>query len=270
MNRITRTILAMGAVFAALSVPIAADATSAPNGMLTAAEYKQVGTAIAALKKATSGQRANWSRIAAACRDTGSATALLRTQRASCLAATAEFHTVARFPSAQVKCQTAATNTVGATTTSTTTTPGTTTTGTSTTGTTTTGTTTTPTAAQQVVFQTLACLSPDYQAIARGAKTMYATQAAARDAVIARHFTGLCLVTLAGRPSDMANLKRFASSAEHLAADIALLVKVTKGQAPASAVNQTRLYTDSRQFETSFHALATANTPQKLSACPHQ
>ena len=80
----------------------------------------------------------------------------------------------------------------------------------------------------------------------------------------------MCLATLASTPADLTKERLFASSARRLAADVTLLIKVTRGKAPTSALNQTQIDNDITKFERTASAVLDEHGPQKLSACPHQ
>jgi hypothetical protein len=248
-KRIATTIAAMSAAIGVfMTVPALA---AAPRGTLTIAEYKQLSNATAALNRSASAKAINWSKARAACRSIGGASVLLRSQRTSCLDSMAALEALANFPEEQTRCA-AATSKAGTTTT----------------GTTTTGTTTSPDASAGI--QTIICLNPHYQALSRYAKAIYSSDTAARKQALARGFSGVCLATLASTPADLTKEKLFASSAAKLAADVTLLIKVTRGRAPTSDLNQTQIDENITKFESTASAVLDEHGPQKLSACPHQ
>jgi hypothetical protein len=231
---------------------------AARTGTLTGAEFKQLSTAMADLTTSASSKTINWSKARAACRQIGGTTALLRNQRASCLDSISALEALANFPVEQAKCAAAATTTTGSATT---------TTGTTTTGTTT-GATTTP--AESAVIRMIICLTPRYHALARYAKALYRADIAERKQTLVRGFTGTCLATLASTPADLKKEKLFASSTARLANDVAVLIKVTKGQAPTTDLNEVQIDGDIAKFESSARAVLDESGPQKLSACPHR
>jgi len=234
--------MATAAVAVLLTVPAMA---AAPRGTLTSAEYKQLSTATAALNRSASAKAINWGRARAACRSIGGASALLRTQRASCLDSIDALEALANFPAEQTRCADA-----------------------SKAGTTTTGTTTSPTTSAGI--RTIICLNPRYQALSRYAKAIYSSDTAARKQALARGFTGVCLATLASTPADLTKERLFASGAAKLAGDVTLLIRITNGKAPASDLNQTKVDNDITRFESTAQAVLDEHGPQKLSACPHE
>jgi hypothetical protein len=243
-TRIATTIAAISAAIAAfMTVPALA---AAPRGTLTSAEFKQLSNSTAALNRSASAKAINWGKARDACRSIGGASALLASQRTSCLDSMAALEALANFPEEQTRCA-AATSKAGATTT---------------------GTTTSPVASAGI--QTIVCLNPHYQALSRYAKAIYSSDIAARRQALARGFSGVCLATLASTPADLTKERLFASSARRLAADVTLLIKVTRGKAPTSALNQTQIDNDITKFERTASAVLDEHGPQKLSACPHQ
>jgi len=241
---------------------------------LTGAEYKQLTQQLVAFNRFLKAKKINWGAGLEACRKVGAATALLQTQRRSCLGELATFHALANFSTAEPKCTAAARATTGTTTTpttatgATTTTTGATTTGTTTTGTATTGTTTT-TDLSATALKAVVCLNPEYQALGRVAKAMYPRDIAARKEAIKRGFKGRCLATIGGTPAQLRAEEQFAFTSTHLAADAAVLTKVTRGQAPSSDLNPVQLEDDARAFEVAAKAVLTTGGPDKLSVCPH-
>ena len=212
---------------------------------------------MADLNKSASSKSIDWAKARAACRAIGGSTELLRTQRASCLDSMSALEGLANFPSEQAKCAAGVLTTTG-----------TTTTGTTTTSTTTTGTTTTT--AESAVLRVIICLSPRYQALGRYAKALYRDDTAERKQALARGFTGTCLATLASTPADLKKEKLFASTTARLAHDVTVLIKVTKGQAPTTDLNQVQIDSDVAKFESSARAVLAESGPQKLSACAHR
>ena len=201
-------------------------------------------------------------------------TALLRTVRLNCNTALGLDQALNGFYAQLARCSAFSTTTTTATTTTRTTATGTTTTGTTTgtttTGTTTTGTTTTPSGLSNTDLQLIACLEPEYQVISRAAKSVYDVQVELRDQVLARHFVGRCLLTLAPRHSDLELLRRFVSTSKQLAADVAKVSKVFAGTLPASAIDMTQINKDAKAFNNAGQAIAKTTRPQKLSVCPHE
>jgi hypothetical protein len=243
---------------------------------LTATEYKQLTQQLAALKKFDHNKRATWKEGYAACDKAGQSTALLRTVRTNCNTALGLDQAFNGFYAQLARCSAFSTTTTGTTTTTTptgTTTTGTTTTGTTTTGTTgttTTGTTTTPGGLSSTDLQFIACLEPEYQVISRAAKSVYQIQAVLRSQVLARHFVGRCLLTLAPRRSDLQRLRRFVSTSKQLAADVAKISKVFAGTLPATDLNEKQINKDAKAFNNAGQAVSKTTRPQKLSVCPHE
>ena len=62
---------------------------------------------------------------------------------------------------------------------------------------------------------------------------MYPTDKAARKEAVRRGFKGLCLATLVPRRPNSGTKSNLCSATTHLAADVKLLTKVSRGQAPA-------------------------------------
>jgi hypothetical protein len=118
-------------------------------------------------------------------------------------------------------------------------------------------------------LQIIACLEPEYQVISRAAKSVFDVQVALRDEVLARHFAGRCLLTLAPRRSDLEVLRRFVSTSKQLAADVSKISKVFAGTLPASDLNETQINKDAKAFSDAGQAIGKTSRPQKLSVCPH-
>jgi hypothetical protein len=229
---------------AAVGVCIAATAAVAtPRGTLTAAEYTQLSAVTAALNQSASSKSVDWASARAACARTGRATALLRTQGASCLDSLRLLEALTNFPAEQRRC--AATKP------------------TSTSSTTTTGT-------DAAVIRLMICLNPRYQALDRYARAVYVADSSARKQALLRGFTGPCLATLAATPADLRKQQQFASASVKLADDVTLLIRVTDGKAPASDFSQTRINADVRQFETTATAVLSEHNQQRLPNCPHE
>ena len=247
-------------------------AAPAPQGTLTATEYQQLTAQLLAINKFDHDKRATWTEGYAACDKAGRSTALLRTIRTNCNTALGLDQALVGFYAQSARCSAFSTTTTGTATTTTptgTTTTGTTTTGTTTTGTTTTGTTTTPGGLSSTDLQFIACLEPEYQVISRAAKSVYAIQQALRSQVLARHFIGRCLLTLAPRRSDLEELNRFVTTSTQLAKDVAKVSKVFAGTLPASALNEAQISKDARAFDRAGQAISKTRRPQKLAVCPH-
>lgn len=271
MLRSLRTAVAI-AVLCAISVSLSATAFAATptrKATLTATEYKQLTQQLAALKKFDHSKRATWNQGYAACRKAGQTTKLLRSVRVNCDTVMGYDQSLVGFGADAERCTALSTTGTTTSTTPTGTTPTDTTTETTTTGTTTTGTTTTGelTATQ---LQVLACLMPEYDAISRAARSVYTSQAGLRQQVLARHFIGRCLLTLAPTRGELQELKRFVASSKKLAADVTLISKVSAGQVPASQINEVQIDKDAKAFGQTGQAVYNAKRPQKLSVCPHQ
>ncbi|MDE3130668.1 MAG: hypothetical protein KGL16_05900 [Acidobacteriota bacterium] len=228
------------------SAAAAATAAAATRGSLSAAEYAQLSAASAALNRSASAKTINWSAARAACDKAGVATALLRSQRASCLDSITVLEALQAFPAEERRC-----NASRRTTTATaTTTPGTTT-------------------ADAALIRLMVCLSPRYQALDRHALALYRADIAARRQAVGRGLSGACLATLASTPAALGKEHSFATSTAKLAADITLLIRVTEGKTPASAFDQARIARDARVFERAATAVLAQHAPQRLSTCPH-
>jgi hypothetical protein len=269
MLRSTRTAIALAAI-GAVVISMAGSALAAapaPNGSLTASEYRQLTAQLSALKKFDSDKRATWREGYAACDKVGQSTALLHSIRTNCNTVLGLDQALEGFYAQVARCSAFTTTTTGTTTTTTPT--QTTTTGTTTTGTTTTGTTTTPGGLTSAELQLIACLEPEYQVISRAARSVYDVQMALRDQVLARRFVGRCLLTLAPRRSDLEHLKRFVSTSKQLAADVTKISKVFAGTLPASAINTSQIGRDAAAFSSAGKAVSKTRRPQKLSVCPH-
>jgi hypothetical protein len=124
-----------------------AAAAAPPRGTLTSTEYTQLTAAYAALQKALDSKTKapSWKAAEAGCRDAGNSTALLSTQRKSCLGVVTTLHQLAGFITDESKCAKAKAIAATATTPATTTTPSTATVTVTVTVTTPAPTTTTPT-----------------------------------------------------------------------------------------------------------------------------
>jgi hypothetical protein len=253
MRRLLIAAISLTSIWGAGTALAPAAALASPShGTLTSTEYNQLGKALAGINKSLSGKTVNWPVADAACRKAGTTTSLLRSQRKSCLADLATIEALFDFAKDQPRCEAASATT------------GTTTTGTTTTGTTTTG------ATSGADLKVLVCLNPQYKLLSRSASAMYPADVAARKVAVARGFSGICLATLVDTPAELRHEENFAFTTKHLAADAALLAKVSLGHAPASDVNATQDVDDATAFEHSASAWLNQNSPQKLSACPHQ
>jgi hypothetical protein len=247
----------------------AAFIVSPPKGTLSATEYKQLTQAATTLKHLEKGDNINWAQANAACRKVGGSTPLLKSQTTSCLAGMATFRALANFGSDEAKCVRAIAETTTTTppATTTTTPAGTTTTGT---GTTTTGTTTTTNALDSTTVHLLVCLNPDYQTLGRAAKAEYAADLKGHSVAVKRGFKTLCLATLTEPPANLRDEDLYSFTTEHLAIDVELLTKVSRGQAPASKLNYNQLEDDASDFDGASKKFLNDNGPQKLSVCAHQ
>ncbi|MDE3133077.1 MAG: hypothetical protein KGL15_03320 [Acidobacteriota bacterium] len=242
---------AAAAVGGAAAICVAATAAGAmTRGTLTAAEYKQLSAVTAALNLSTSSKSVDWSRARAACASTGRATALLRTQGASCLDSLRLLEALTNFPAEQQRCAATKPTSTGSTTTA------------STTG--------GATGTSAAVIRLMVCLNPRYQALDRYARALYAADTAARKQALLRGFTGSCLATLAATPADLRKERQFASATVKLAADVTLLIRITDGKAPASDFSQARINADVRRFEATATAVLSDHGEQRLPSCPHE
>jgi hypothetical protein len=258
---------------------IAAPTHAPPRGTLTAVEYKELTQQQAAFKLVLKSKSGTWTQANAACRKAGVANPLVKTQRQICLSSVTTLRALTNFGVDAEKCSAAAAkSTTGTTTTPTTTTPTTTTTATgttttattTTTGTTTTGTTTTPGIPTGAALQEIVCLNSDYQALGHAAKAMYPADKAARKQALRRGFKGKCLATLVATPAQLRHEEQFVFATTHLAADVEVLTKVSRGQAPPSRITAVQLEDDAVSFEQASKVFLDENGPQKLSVCPHQ
>lgn len=253
MLKAKRIVTRLTAVGGAAAICVSSSAVAAATGAtLSSTEYRELATSTAMLNKSASAKSINWTRARAGCRQVGTMTALLRTQRATCLATVNVLDALASFPAEQRRCSVTTSSTTGTTTT------GTTTTGTST------------TAANSAVIRLMVCMNTHYQALGRQAKTIYESDLAAHKQAVARGFTGACLATLAPTPGELRTVRTFSLASGRLAADVTLLLKVTQGKEPSSAFSQARIDNDVKQFETSATVVLAAHGQQKLSVCPHQ
>lgn len=229
MAPVKRIATTLAAAAAAVCVATAAAAT-VPKGTLTQAEYNKLSAVTAALNLATGARSVDWTRARAACASTGRATALLRTQGASCLDSLRLLEALTNFPAEQRHCA----------------------------------------AAKPAVMRLMICLNPHYQALDRYARALYAADSSARRQALLRGFTGACLATLAATPAGLHKERQFASAAVALAADVTLLIRVTDGKAPASDFSQTRINADVRRFEATATAVLSDHGEQRLLNCPHE
>ncbi len=282
MVRSIRVAVALAAVCAvAVSASASAVASApAPRGTLTAVEYTQLAASMAALKKFDHNKKATWKQGYAACDKVGQSTSLLRSVRTNCNMALGLDQALSGFYTQFARCaafqtSTATTTPTGTTTTGTTTT-GTTTTGTTTTGTTTTGSTTTgatttlPDGLDTQELQFLACLQPEYALISRASKTIYASQANLREAVLARQFVGRCLLTLAPTRTEIEVMKRLVSTTTQLAADVLQISKVFSGALPSTDLDTVQIKKDAAAETAVGVELDRIKRPQNLTVCPHE
>lgn len=240
-----------------------ASAASPPKGTLSANEYKQLTQAASTLKHLEKGNNIDWAKANAACRQVGGSTRLLKSQTTSCLAGMATFRALASFGSDEAKCVRAIAEATSTTPTATEPTP-------TPTGTTTAGTTTTTTALDSTTVHLLVCLDPDYQALSRAAKAEYAADTKGRGVAVKRGFKALCLATLTEPQANLRDEELYSFTTAHLAIDVALLTKVSRGQAPTSQLNNNQLEDDARGFDAASKKFLNDNGPQKLSVCAHQ
>jgi hypothetical protein len=179
----------------------------------------------------------------------------------------ATFRALANFGSDEAKCVRAIAETTTSTTPTTTTSTDTTPTAT---GTTTTGTTTTPNALDSTTVHLLVCLNPDYQTLSRAAKAEYAADIKGHSVAAKRGFKTLCLATLTEPPANLRDEDLYSFTTAHLAIDVELLTKVSRGQAPTSKLNYNQLEDDASDFDAASKKFLNDNGPQKLSVCAHQ
>jgi hypothetical protein len=229
-----------------------------------------------AFKKLDKKKNLTWNDFYKACHIIGQSTALLQSVRSNCDTGIGIDQSLTGFYSDVDRCATL--SGISGTTTTTTTTPtgtATTTTGTTTTGTgtTTTGTGTTTTSSGDLTpaeLKLYACLEPEYAVISRAAESVYTAQAKLRSKVLARDFLGRCLLTLAPTTAQLKALTKFVSTSRQLTKDVALITKVSNGQAPSSAIDEAQIEADATAFDNAAKAFAAIHRPQKLSVCPHQ
>lgn len=247
MLQATRIAIRLVVIGAAMALCVCGSALAgSPRGTLTSSEYRQLSDATAALNRSASARAINWARAQAACRSMGTSSALLRSQRVSCVDSIDALEALAEFPSEQARCAAAAIHKSTATT----------------------GTTTT--AAGSGVIRMIICLNPHYESLERYAGAIYRSDIAARKQALQRGFIGTCLATLASTPADLRKERLFAADATKLADDVKLLIRVTDGKAAPSELNQNQIDNDVSRFESSARSVLNEHGPQKLSACPHQ
>jgi hypothetical protein len=273
------TVVAVAAAIPALASPAAphgaAAAAAGPRGALTAAEYRQLVAEQLAFRQLRHKRPLTWNDLYAACHKVGQSTRLLQSVRSNCETGVGIAQSLGSFTSDFLRCQalTATTTTTGttATPTGTGTATGTTTTstGTTTTGTTTTGTTITGSLSATDI-KLLACLQPAYAVIGRATRSVYVSQTALRRQVLARHFVGRCLLTLAPTVAELHVLDRFAVSAKQLAADVALITQTASAQGAPDPAQAVRIERDAARFSAEGRAFEHLHRPQKLGVCPHQ
>jgi hypothetical protein len=271
--RIAIAVAAATALTVAISVP--AMAAAAPKNSLTSTEYKQLIAEQADFKKLDKKKNLTLTELYTACHAVGQSTQLLKSVRNNCETGLGFDQTLISFDSDLARCEALSTGTTTTTTSTGTTTTGTTTTGT---GTTTTGTTTTATgttttgsgALTPADLKLFACLQPEYAVISRAVRSIYESQVDLRSKVLARDFVGRCELTLAPTSAQLKTLKRFAATSKQLSADVSLITKVANGHAPASAINEKQVESDSASFSAAGKKFESLHRPQKLSVCPHQ
>jgi hypothetical protein len=268
----------------AISVPALA-AAPGPKGTLTSTEYQKLTAEQVAFKKLDKKKNLTWNDFYKACHTVGQSTALMQSVRSNCDIGIGIDQSLSGFYADVERCSalsgtststttTPTSTTTGTTTTGTTTTgTGTTTTGTTTTGTTTTGTGTTTTGSGELTpdqLKLFACLEPEYAVISRAAESVYTAQSSLRRHVLARAFVGACRLTLAPTIAQLKALTKFVSTSRQLTKDVALITKVSNGQAPSSAIDAAQIDSDAKAFDSAAKAFAEIHRPQKLSVCPHQ
>ncbi len=187
----------------------------------------------------------DWNAAEAACQKAGSATPLLATQHASCLAVMDTLSYMFSFGKAEEKCTTgtglAARAGEGKSS-----------------------------AQNTAALQPIICLEPEYQQLGRLAAAMYTQDRAARQQALARGFTGVCLATLVDTPSQLQAEQRLAIAAKGLATDAATVSGVVLHEVSPSKLNVARVDSDTKAFAAAFSAMTKLTGPIKLSVCAHQ
>jgi hypothetical protein len=281
--RIPVAVIAALAVSVAVTVPAIAAATG-PKGTLTHTEYQKLTAEQVAFKKLAKKKNLTWNDFYTVCHTVGQSTALMQAVRSNCDTGIGIDQSLSGFAADAERCTALSTGTTTSTTPTSTTTTGTTTTGTGTTttgtgttttatGTTTTGTGTTTTSTGTLTptqLKLFACLEPEYAVISRALESVYQGQVSLRSKVLARDFVGRCELTLAPTVAQIKALTKFVSTSKQLTKDVALITKVSNGQAPSSAINDTQIENDSLAFDQAAKDFAALHRPQKLSVCPHQ
>jgi hypothetical protein len=263
MTRALKLATTVAAICATLVAYGSTTAGAAPTqGKLSATEYKQLSSQLTALEKALAGKSPSWSEAAVACRRVGVGTPLLKTQRNNCIASVATIHKLLEFSVAEEKCAAGSPASVNKleVTATTATTPNT-------------FKAPAPTGGVDGVsaarLKLLKCLGPDYRSVSVLANQMYVSDLAARKEAVQRGFKGLCLRTLADTPADLKLEQSFAADSKALASDVTLLIKVSKGTAPASSVKGATVTKDGTAFAEQLSKLLEENGPDKLSVCSH-
>ena len=263
MTRALKLATTVAAICAMLVAYGSTTAAAAPSqGKLTAKEYTQLSSQLAALEKALGGKSPSWSKAQVACRRVGVATPLLKTQRNNCIDSVRLIHKLLKFSAAEEKCSAGTPTTVNKL---------------EATATTATAPSTFKAPApsggvdglSESKVKVLKCLGPDYRQVSVLANGMYVTDVAARKEAVDRGFRGLCLRTLVDTATELKLEQRFAASSNALAADVTLLVKISKGSAPASSVKAATVTKDGTAFAKQLSQLLQENGPDKLSVCPH-
>ncbi len=236
-----RSLIAAVAICAAAApAPAGAAAAAPPRGALSRAEYARLSAATAAFERIASARSVDWAAAMSACRGIGQGTALLASQRTSCLASTTTLHALASFPHEQAACATAGTTV-----------------------------TTTTATSEPAAIAAVACLRPRYLALARDAGALSVAAVAARRQAVSRGLRGACLATLTPTPSDLGEDRRFAQATSRLAADVSLLIAVSNGQVSSTEVNQSTVDANVGRFERAARSVLDQHEPQRLAACPH-
>jgi len=222
-------------------IPLAAGATP-PRGSLTRLEYSQLSKMYSGLLSTAKGT--DFTTLTAACEKAGTSTALLATQRSSCVAEISTLSYIETFSSAEKKCDTAIAARAGAAR---------------------------PATIQDLeALQRIACLNPEYQQLGHLARASYTQDVAARQAAIKRGFTGVCLATLVDTASQLQTDHQFALTAERMAADAGSLTKLAARRALPTTAEITQFANDSTAFGKAFTAMTKLSGPTKLSVCRHQ
>jgi hypothetical protein len=253
LTRIAVVLAACAAGAGAVALPAGATPPRAPHrGELTAVEYRQLNAELTALRHAAHAGPLTWNELYAVCRKVGESSALLRSIRRNCSTGIGVEQALAGFNADAQRCaaltQTStATTTVGSTT----------------------GTTTTAAGLTPAQLSLISCLEPEYQAISRAAGSLASVQSALRRQVLARHFGGRCLLTLAPTVPELERERRFRSASSRLARQVVLISRVSAGTLPADTLDLAQIAADARALTGAAKSVLEARRPQNLAVCPH-